>query len=52
VPLTFDATSMAALQKGTTLKIKAVADSGADMPFAVSLKGFGAAVARLGALAK
>lgn len=52
VSLTFDAAYMTALQKGTTLKLKAVSDSGADTPFSISLKGFGAAAARLAALVK
>lgn len=52
VPLTFDAAYITALQKGMSLKLKAAADGGADTPFAISLKGFGTATARLAALAK
>ncbi|WP_234190314.1 invasion associated locus B family protein [Shinella sp. NM-101] len=52
VPLTFDPAYMTALQKGSVLKIKAVADSGADTPLSISLRGFGAAAARLTALSK
>lgn len=52
VPLNFDAAFMASLEKGSTLKINAVADGGTDTPLSISLKGFGAASARLGALAK
>ncbi|MCD2172298.1 invasion associated locus B family protein [Rhizobium sp. C4] len=52
VPLTFDAAYMTALEKASALKIKAIADGGAETPFSISMKGFGAASARLGALAK
>jgi invasion protein IalB len=52
VSLTFDDAYMTALQKGTSLKIKTVAEGGADTPFTVSLKGFGPASARLTSLAK
>ena len=52
VQLTFDAGYMTALQKGAALKIKAIADTGAEAPFSLSLKGFGAASARLTALSK
>lgn len=52
VPVTFDAAQMAALQKGVSLKVKAVADGGVDTSFTISLKGFGAALARLKVLTK
>ncbi|GEM_PF-1139692 len=52
VPLTFDSSYVAVLQKGTSLRIKAVSDGGAETPFSVSLKGFAAAAARVAALTK
>lgn len=52
VPMTFNPDYMTALQKGAALKLEATADGGADAPFTISLKGFGAAAARLSALAK
>ncbi|MDP1909833.1 MAG: invasion associated locus B family protein, partial [Hyphomicrobium sp.] len=52
VSLTFDAKSVAALRKATTLKVEAVADSGNAADFSISLKGFPAALDRTAALAK
>jgi invasion protein IalB len=52
VSLTFDAKSVAALRKATTLKVAAVADSGKAANFSISLKGFPAALDRTIALAK
>ncbi len=50
VPLALNGAFIAILQRGTTLKIKAVADGGAEMSFSVSLRGFAAANARIAAL--
>ncbi|MDB5599529.1 MAG: invasion-like protein [Xanthobacteraceae bacterium] len=52
VPVSFDARTLAALRKGTQLKIKAVADGGKETPFTISLKGFPGAYDRTVALAK
>jgi invasion protein IalB len=52
VDLVFDAKTLPLLRKGTTLKIKAVADGGKDTQLAVSLKGFPSALDRTIALAK
>ncbi|MHB8886483.1 MAG: invasion associated locus B family protein [Methylovirgula sp.] len=52
VSLAFDAKSVAALRKATTLKVEAVADSGKAANFSISLKGFPAALDRTAALAK
>jgi invasion protein IalB len=52
VDLAFDAKTLPLLRKGTTLKIKAVADGGRDTQLAVSLKGFPSALDRTIALAK
>ena len=52
VPVSFDARTLAALRKGSQLKIKTIADGGKDTPFTVSLKGFPSAFDRTVALAK
>ncbi|QPC88744.1 invasion associated locus B family protein [Mesorhizobium sp. NBSH29] len=52
VPISFDASSLTALRKGTNLKIKATSDGGQETVFTVSLKGFSAAYDRLSALAQ
>lgn len=47
VPLTFSQDAVAAMQAGTTLKVKAVAqDNGREINFSISLSGFAAALAR------
>lgn len=47
MPVAFNADIMPLLQNGTTLKINAVAvDSGQPISFAISLNGFGGALAR------
>ncbi|MBZ9742191.1 MULTISPECIES: invasion associated locus B family protein [unclassified Mesorhizobium] len=43
---------MAALRKGTSLKVKVVADSGKETDFALSLKGFPGALDKTAALLK
>jgi len=50
VPLWFDASYVAVLKQGATLKLTAIADGEVASLFTISLKGFGAAVARLNAL--
>jgi invasion protein IalB len=40
VPVDFDGKMLAALRKATTLKVKAVADSGENMLFSISMNGF------------
>lgn len=52
VSVMFDAPKLAALRSGTSLKVKAVADGGAAMPFSISLQGFAAALDRVAALSK
>jgi invasion protein IalB len=52
VDLKFDAKTLPLLRKGTSLKIKAVADGGRDTQLAVSLKGFPSALDRTIALGK
>lgn len=52
VSLAFDAKFVAALRKGTSLKVNAVADGGKAANFSISLKGFPAALDRTAALAK
>ena len=52
VPVSFDARTLAALRKGTQLKVKTVADGGKETPFTISLKGFPGAFDRTVALAK
>jgi invasion protein IalB len=52
VPVSFDGRTLAALRKGTQLKIKAVADGGKETPFTISLKGFPGAYDRTVVLAK
>jgi invasion protein IalB len=48
----FDTAAMAAMNKGTTLKINVVADGGKDTIFNISLKGFAGAFTRTLELAK
>ena len=48
----FDGPTLAALRAGAILKVKATADGGAAMPFAISLQGFGTALDRIGVLAR
>jgi len=52
VPVSFDARTLAALRKGSQLKIKTIADGGKETPFTISLKGFPSAFDRTAALAK
>jgi len=52
IPVTFDAPTLVALRAGTVLKINAVADDGAAVPFSISLQGFGAALDRAGVLSR
>ena len=52
VSLTFDTKFVDALRKGTNLKVNAVADTGQDASFTISLKGFPSALDRTAALAK
>jgi invasion protein IalB len=52
VDLDFDANFVAALRKGTNLNIDAVADGGKEAKFAISLKGFPAALDRTIVLSK
>jgi len=52
VPVSFDARTLAALRKGSQLKVKTIADGGKDTPFTISLKGFPNAFDRTAALAK
>jgi invasion protein IalB len=51
-PLTFNAETVQALSRGTSLKISAVAEGGKPVAMSVSLKGFSAARDRLLALTK
>jgi invasion protein IalB len=50
VPLSFDARTIATLQRGAALKIKVVSDGGEDTPLSVPLKGFTEAYSRVTAL--
>lgn len=50
VPMSFDKAIFDAMRKGTSLKLAAVSIDNQNIPFAVSLKGFGAAFDRAGAL--
>jgi invasion protein IalB len=52
VALTFDPAILAALRKGTALTVRTVADNAQEMPFTISLKGFGSAFDRTAALSK
>ncbi|WP_246717108.1 invasion associated locus B family protein [Rhizobium leguminosarum] len=52
VTVTFDAPTLIALRAGTALKVKAVADGGAAIPFSISLQGFATALDRVGALSR
>jgi len=52
VNLSFDSHFVAALRKGTSLKVNAVADGGKEADFAISLKGFPAALDRMTELTK
>ncbi|HEY4201821.1 MAG TPA: invasion associated locus B family protein [Devosiaceae bacterium] len=52
VALNFDAATIVALRGGGVLKVKTVADSGAEQPFSISLQGFATALDRVGALAQ
>jgi invasion protein IalB len=52
VPVAFDARILAALRKGTQLKVKAAADGGKETSFTISLKGFPNAFDRTAALVK
>ncbi|MBY5364434.1 invasion associated locus B family protein [Rhizobium leguminosarum] len=52
VAIAFDASTLVALRAGTALKIKAVADGGAAIPFSISLQGFATALDRVGALSR
>jgi len=51
VPLAFDGAMLAALRQGSTLKVKASADGGAEAAFTISLNGFVSALDRTAALA-
>lgn len=48
----FDGPTLAALRAGAVLKVKTAADDGAAIPFSISLRGFGAALDRIGMLAR
>lgn len=50
VPMSFDKATFDAMRKGTSLKLAAVSIYSQNIPFAVSLKGFGAAFDRASAL--
>ncbi|MBP2449070.1 invasion associated locus B family protein [Rhizobium leguminosarum] len=50
VAVAFDAPTLVALRAGTVLKLKAVADGGAAVPFSISLQGFATALDRVGTL--
>ncbi|MCB8822808.1 invasion associated locus B family protein [Microvirga rosea] len=52
VPVSFDASTLAALRTGTALKLKATADSGAAAPFSISLQGFATTLDRVGTLSR
>lgn len=52
IPVSFDAKTLTALRNASTLKVKTMRDGGADMQFAISLKGFGGAFDRTAALLK
>jgi invasion protein IalB len=52
VVISFDARTLAALRRSTALKVRAMADSGGETTFSVSLKGFGSAFDRTAALAR
>ena len=52
VPLTFDASTLASLRKGTTLTVKAIGDGGQEAALKISLKGFSSAFDRAAALTK
>lgn len=52
VSVAFDAPTIIALRAGATLKIEAVADGGAPVPFSVSLQGFSTALDRVAALSR
>ncbi|MBY0362352.1 MAG: invasion associated locus B family protein [Phreatobacter sp.] len=52
VPVVFDAAMTAAMRTGTTLRLKAIADGGQPAEFAVSLRGFAAAIDRIVALSR
>jgi len=52
VAVSFDAKTVATLRSGTTLTVKATRDDGREIPFSVSLKGFGSALDRTAALSK
>lgn len=52
VNVSFDATTIATLRAGSTLKIKATAEGGAATPFSISLQGFGTALDRVATLAR
>ncbi len=52
VPLGFDAAMIGKLKQSTALKVKVVADNGQGAEFAVSLKGFAAALERTVSLVK
>ncbi len=50
VPVSFDAKAVKSLRSGISLKVAAVTDGGAEQAFTISLKGFAAALDRIGAL--
>jgi len=52
VNLSFDLPTLLALRAGSTLKIKATADGGAEAPFSISLQGFATALDRVGVLSR
>jgi invasion protein IalB len=52
VSLSFDAATVVAMRAGSSLKLKAVADGGGEVPFTISLAGFSAALDRTAALAQ
>jgi invasion protein IalB len=52
VDVNFDAPTLAALRTGVVLKVKTIADGGADTPFSISLRGFASALGRVIALVR
>lgn len=52
VAVSFDAQMVAALRTGSALKINATADSGAAVPFSISLQGFASALDRATTLSR
>lgn len=52
VPVSFKGGVLETMRASTALKIKAVADSGMEAPFSISLKGFATALDRVGELSR